>query len=222
MQSASKARDLWHRIEQSGVVAIVRAKSARQLLAVAEAVRAGGLNAIEVSLTTPGALEAIRQLVDQRWPDLFVGAGTVLDPHSAYAAISAGAQFIICPTLDPRTIEVCHLHSTPVVPGAYTPTEILNAWRAGADTVKVFPAEAGGPAYIRAIKAPLPHVSLMAVGGVDLSNAADFIRAGADMIGVGSALISHDLLDREEFETIARLAARFKEEVLNGRSGPDR
>ena len=212
-------RELWHQIRQAGVVAIMRADSAHHALAVAEAVRAGGLNAIEVSLTTPGALEAIRQLVGQRWPDLFVGAGTVLDAHSAQAAIHAGAQFIVCPTFDPQVIEVCHLHSVPVAPGAYTPTEILNAWRAGADIVKVFPADAGGPSYIRAIKAPLPQVSLMAVGGVDLSNAADFIRAGADMIAVGSALIDQHLLDAGDFHTITQRAGRFKEEVRDARAG---
>jgi len=209
---------VWLQIRQAGVVAIMRARSSHQLLAAAEAVMAGGVNAIEVTLTTPGALDALSQAVARGEPDLFFGAGSVLDPESARAAILAGAQFIVCPTLNLHTIEVCKRYSVPVMPGAYTPTEILTAWQAGADIVKVFPASAGGPAYIEAVKAPLPQISLMPVGGVDLDNAADFIQAGADMVGVGSALISQKLLDHSDFAGITERARRLREEVERGRA----
>ncbi len=129
----------------------------------------------------------------------------------------AGAQFIVCPTLNLKIIEICHRYSIPVIPGAYTPTEILTAWEAGATWVKVFPASVGGPSYIKAIKAPLPQVKLVAVGGVDLSNTADFIRAGCDFVGVGGELINQKLLDARAFDTITERARNFREEVLKGR-----
>ena len=144
-------------IQQCGVVAIMRAKSSDQLLAAADAIRAGGVNVIEVTMTTPGALDVIRQAVEKYGDAVLFGAGTILDPESARAAILAGAQFVVAPTLNLKTIEICKRYSVPVMPGAYTPTEILTAWEAGADIIKVFPADVGGPIYIKAIKAPLPQ-----------------------------------------------------------------
>jgi 2-dehydro-3-deoxyphosphogluconate aldolase/(4S)-4-hydroxy-2-oxoglutarate aldolase len=132
-------------------------------------------------------------------------------------AILAGAQFVVCPTFKPETIEVCKRYSIPVVPGAYTPTEILTAWEAGADAVKVFPASVGGPAYLKAIKAPLPQVSLSAVGGVNLDTTADFVRSGADFVGVGGELVSQKLLDACDFAEITRRAQGFSEQVQKGR-----
>jgi 2-keto-3-deoxy-phosphogluconate aldolase (EC 4.1.2.14) len=139
------------------------------------------------------------------------GAGSVLDAETARVAILAGAQFVVCPTLNLETIRLCKRYSVPVVPGAYTPTEILTAWEAGADLVKVFPAEVGGPAYIKAIKAPLPQIQLVPVGGVDLNTTAEFIRAGAAAVGVGSALINQKLLDEGNFaELLAALSASVR------------
>lgn len=205
-------------IRQTGIIAIMRAKSSDQLLAAAEAIRAGGVKAIEVTLTTPGALQVIDQAAAKYGDEIAFGAGSVLDPESARLAILAGAQFVVCPTLNLKTIELCQRYSIPVLPGAYTPTEILTAWEAGADMVKLFPADIGGPAYLKAIKAPLPQVSLAPVGGVDLQTTAEFIRAGADAVGVGGALVQPQLLDAGDFETLAERARRFRAEVEKGRS----
>jgi len=204
-------------ILKTGVVAIMRAKSADQLLEAAEAVLAGGVKAIEVTMTTPGALDVIRQAVNKFGNTVLFGVGSVLDPETARSAMLAGAQFVVCPTLNIKTIEICKRYSVPVMPGAYTPTELLTAWEAGASIVKVFPASAGGPAYIKAIKAPLPHILLAAVGGVDLNNTADFIRAGVEIVGVGGELVSQNLLDAKDFSTITDRARRFREEVERGR-----
>jgi 2-dehydro-3-deoxyphosphogluconate aldolase/(4S)-4-hydroxy-2-oxoglutarate aldolase len=210
----SKALEL---IMESGVVAIMRAKSSDQLMAAADAILQGGVRAIEVTMTTPGALDVIRQATSQLTDDVLFGAGTVLEPESARAAILAGAQFIVCPTLNLETIRICNRYSIPVMPGAYTPTEILAAWEAGATMVKVFPASAGGPSYIKAIKAPLPQVKLTAVGGVDLGNCADFIRAGCEVVGIGGELVNQKLLDARDFAAITERARLFRQEVEKGR-----
>jgi 2-dehydro-3-deoxyphosphogluconate aldolase/(4S)-4-hydroxy-2-oxoglutarate aldolase len=204
-------------IRQTGVVAIMRARSPDQLLAAADAIKTGGVNAIEVTMTTPGALDIVSQAVARYGTDVLFGVGSVLDPESARAAILAGAQFVVCPTLNVKTIELCKRYSVPVMPGAYTPTEILTAWEAGADIVKVFPASVGGPAYIKAVKAPLPHIKLMPVGGVDLDTTADFIRAGCEIVAVGSALVNDRLLEAGEFDTITDRARCFREEVEKAR-----
>ena len=204
-------------ILDTGVVAIMRAKSADQLLEAAEAVLAGGVNAIEVTMTTPGALDVVRQAVNKFGSTILFGIGSVLDPETARSAMLAGAQFVVCPTLNIKTIEICNRYSVPVMPGAYTPTELLTAWEAGASVVKVFPASAGGPAYIKAVKAPLPHIRMAAVGGVDLNNTADFIRAGVDIVGVGGELVSQKLLDAKDFASITDRARRYREEVERGR-----
>jgi 2-dehydro-3-deoxyphosphogluconate aldolase/(4S)-4-hydroxy-2-oxoglutarate aldolase len=146
------------------------------------------------------------------------GAGTVLDAESARAAILAGAQFVVSPSYKPALVEICRRYSVPVMPGAYTPTEILTAWECGADMVKVFPASVGGPGLIKALKAPLPQVELVPVGGVNLDTAADFIRAGAAAVGVGSALINQTLLESRDFVALTERARRFVEEVARGRN----
>jgi 2-dehydro-3-deoxyphosphogluconate aldolase/(4S)-4-hydroxy-2-oxoglutarate aldolase len=210
--------DISDSIREIGIVAIMRANSSEQLLAAADAVLAGGVNAIEVTMTTPGALRVIEEATTKYGDEVIFGVGSVLDPETARAAILAGAQFVVCPTLNLRTIETCKRYSVLVVPGAYTPTEILTAWEAGADMVKVFPASVGGPAYIKAVKAPLPQVKLVPVGGVNLKTTADFIRAGSEIVGVGSSLINHKLLEAKEFETISENARQYREEVQKGRS----
>jgi 2-dehydro-3-deoxyphosphogluconate aldolase/(4S)-4-hydroxy-2-oxoglutarate aldolase len=211
------AHESMDRIKDGGVVAIMRAKSSEQLLGAAKAVLAGGVTAIEVTMTTPGALDVVRQATSQFGKEVVFGVGSVLDAETARAAILAGAQFVVCPTLKIATIELCHRYSIPVVPGAYTPTEILSAWEAGADAVKVFPASVGGPAYLKAIKGPLPQVSLTAVGGVTVENSAEFVRAGADFVGVGGELVSQKLLDASDFAQITERASAFRLQVEKGR-----
>jgi len=206
-------------IEESGVIAIMRAQSSGQLLQAADAIQAGGVQAIEVTMTTPGALEVIAEARKRYGAELLFGAGTVLDPETGRAAILAGAQFVVAPTLNLGLIELCRRYSIPVMPGAYTPTEALTAWEAGADIVKIFPADVGGPAYLKAIRAPLPQLKLCPVGGVDLDTAADFIKSGAACLGVGSALINQKLLDSGDFAELTRRAVRFREEVDKGRGG---
>jgi 2-dehydro-3-deoxyphosphogluconate aldolase/(4S)-4-hydroxy-2-oxoglutarate aldolase len=207
------------RILDAGVVAIMRANSPDQLLGAATAVLAGGVVAIEVTMTTPGALDVVRQATSQFGKEVLFGVGSVLDAETARAAILAGAQFVVCPTFRAETIDICKRYSVPVVPGAYTPTEILSAWEAGADAVKVFPAVAGGPSYIKAIRGPLPQVVLSAVGGVTVDNAADFIRAGVAFVGVGGELVSQKLLDAGDFAEITKRAHSFRLQVEKGRSG---
>ena len=204
-------------IRKTGVIAIIRAKSSEQLIRAADAIREGGVRVIEVTMTTPGALSVIEQAVSRYGEDVLFGAGTILDAESARAAILAGAQFIVSPSFKASLVEICRRYSVPVIPGAYTPTEVLTAWECGADMVKVFPASFGGPALIKAIKAPLPQVELVPVGGVNLDTTADFIRAGAAAVGVGSALIDQRLLDSGDFGALTDRARRFIEEVARGR-----
>lgn len=206
-------------IRETGIVAIMRASSPDQLLAAADAIKAGGVNAIEVTMTTPGALKVIEQATLKYGEEVIFGVGSVLDPETARAAILAGARFVVCPTLKLSTIEMCHRYDIPVVPGAFTPTEVLTAWEAGADMVKVFPSSVGGPAYIKALKGPLPQVRLVPVGGVNLDTTADFIRAGAEVVGVGGSLINQKNLAAGEFDAITENARRYREEVEKGRGG---
>ena len=205
-------------IRKTGVIAIMRARSSDQLLRAADAIREGGVRVIEVTMTTPGALSVIERAVSRYGENVLFGAGSVLDAESARAAILAGAQFIVSPSFKPALVEMCRRYSVPVMPGAYTPTEILTAWECGADMVKVFPASVGGPALIKALKAPLPQVELVPVGGVNLDTTADFIRAGAAAVGVGSALVSQELLDSGDFAALTDRARRFVEEVVRGRA----
>jgi len=205
-------------IQENGVIAIMRANSSDQLLAAADAVKAGGVNAIEVTMTTSDALEIIHQATKRYGDDILFGVGSVLDSETARAAILAGAQFVVCPTLNLKIIEICHRYSIFVAPGAYTPTEIITAWEAGADAVKVFPASVGGPAFIKSIKGPLPQVKLVPVGGVNLDNTADFIRAGAEFVGVGGSLVNQKLLEGNEFDQITENAKRYCKEVELGRN----
>lgn len=207
------------RLLHTGVVAIMRAHSPDQLLEAATAVLAGGVDAIEVTMTTPGALDVVREATSRFGKEVLFGVGSVLDGATARAAILAGAQFVVCPTFKPETIEMCKRYSIPVVPGAYTPTEILSAWEAGADAVKVFPASAGGPAYVKAVRGPLPQIRLSAVGGVTIENTAEFVRAGVDFVGVGGELVNQKLLDGGNFDAITERARAFRAQVDKGRSG---
>ena len=169
-------------------------------------------------MTTPGALDVIENATSRFGKEVLFGVGSVLDAETARMAILAGAQFVVCPTFKLETVEICKRYSIPVMPGAYTPTEILTAWEAGAAAVKVFPASAGGPAYLKAVKAPLPQISLSAVGGVTVENTAEFIRCGADFVGVGGELANQKLLDARNFGEITSRARSFRLEVENGRA----
>lgn len=191
------------------IVAIMRAKDSEQLIETARAIRAGGMTVIEVTMTTPNALSVIEKARSMFNNDVLFGAGSVLDAETARAAILAGAQFIVCPSLKLETINMCKRYSIPVMPGAFTPTEILTAWEHGADIVKVFPTSLGGASYIKAVKAPLPQVRLAAVGGVNLTNIAEFFKAGCEVVGIGGELVSQDLLDKRDFETITDRATKF-------------
>ncbi len=205
-------------IRETGIVAIMRAKSSDQLIAAADAIRQGGVRVIEVTMTTPGALDVIREATKRYGQDLLFGAGSVLDPETARAAILAGAGFVVAPTLKVEVIELCNRYGIPVMPGTFTPTEMLTAWEAGADMVKLFPAEIGGPALVKAILAPLQQLQIVPVGGVDLKTAADFVRNGAAALGVGSSLINQKLLDAGDMNELTRRAAAFIEEVKKGRA----
>jgi len=201
----------------AGVIAIMRARTSEQLIAAAEAISRGGVRAIEVTMTTPGALEVIATASARLGGDVLFGAGTVLDAETARAAIQAGAGLIVSPTLNVDMIRLCNRHDVVVVPGCYTPTEMLAAHNAGADLIKLFPAEVGGPAMLRAIRAPLPQLRIVPVGGVSLDNAAEYIRSGAAALGVGSALINQALLDAGDLSELARRAAAFVAAVRTAR-----
>lgn len=205
-------------ISESGVIAIVRFDRSEELVEVARAVCAGGVRAIEFTMTTPNALDIIAQAVREFGDEVLLGAGTVLDAETARAAILAGAEFIVAPTLNPKVIEVAHRYSKTVIPGAFTPTEILTAWEYGADFVKVFPAEFGGPAYIKAVRAPLPQVRLIPVGGVSLETVEDFIRAGCAAVAVGSNLVKKSAIAAHNFAELTELARQFVEAVSRART----
>lgn len=204
-------------IERVGVLPVIRADSAEEARAVIDAVRAGGISIIEVTMTVPGAVELIRELSTR--DDLLVGAGTVLDPETASACVDAGAKFIISPALNLDTIAFCREHEVVVMPGALTPTEVVTAWNAGADFVKVFPAGAmGGAGYLKSLKAPLPHIKLIPTGGLSLATAAGFIRAGASAIGVGADLVDLKALREGRGIEITENARKYVEIVAEARA----
>src|SRR3954468_19579384 len=176
------------RIREIGVVPVVRASSRQQALQLVEALREGGIDVIELTMTVPGAVEIIREL--SKAGGAIIGAGTVLDAETARACILAGAQFVVSPATDEATITLCRTYGVPIMAGALTPTEVVRAWRAGSDMVKIFPCGAvGGASYLKALKAPLPQIELIPTGGVSLDTAADFIKAGASAVGAGADLV---------------------------------
>ena len=204
-------------IRETGVIAIMRAQSSEQLIAAADAIKAGGVQAIEVTMTTPGALDVIAEASSRYGQDVLFGAGSVLDAETARAAILAGAGFVVAPTLNLAVVELCNRYSIPVMPGCYTPTEMITAWEAGADMIKLFPASVGGPALIRAIRAPLPQLEIVPVGGVNLDTAAEFIAKGTAALGVGSSLVNQKLLDTGDMDELECRAEAFIREVQKGR-----
>jgi|SRR5579872_4005010 len=198
-----------HRLETLGVVAVIRLKDAGQVRAVVDALAAGGVRALEVTMTVPGAVDLIRELAPALPDDVLLGAGTVTDPATAAAVIDAGAAFVVGPVFRREIIDACHARGVPAVPGCFSPTEILAAHEAGADIVKVFPATALGPQFIKDVRAPLPQVKLMPTGGVTIENAGDWIRAGAAAVGVGSALVDSGAVEGGRFYAITANARRL-------------
>ena len=201
-----------------GVIAIFRAANPIGLVAAAEAIVAGGIIAVEFTFTTPDACRLIGATRERLGERALVGAGTILNAKDADAALQAGAQFIVMPVLDRATIETAQRAAVPIMPGAYTPTEILTAWEWGADLVKLFPASAGGPAYVRAIRAPLPQVRLVPTGGVSTANAGEYIRAGAAAVAVGGNLVDPTAIAAGEFNRLTEVARQLCGSVQNART----
>jgi len=201
-----------------GLVPVIRVRSADVLVDVAKALQAGGVPVAEVTMTVPGAIEGIRRLVKAVGKDVLVGVGSVTRPDQAEEAVAAGAQFIVGPVLVPEVVRAARKLDRVVIPGAYTPTEIFQAHEMGADIVKVFPASVGGPAYFKAILAPMPFLKLMPTGGVDLTTVAAFIKAGAVTLGAGAALVDAKAVEKGDWAAITDLARRFREEVRKARA----
>jgi 2-dehydro-3-deoxyphosphogluconate aldolase/(4S)-4-hydroxy-2-oxoglutarate aldolase len=202
------------KIREVGLVPVLRADSEEEALEIAYALEAGGVTVLEVTMTVPGAVDAIRRLANEAGDRILVGAGTVLDPETARACMLAGAQFIVSPSLNVKTIEICRRYSIAVFPGGLTPTEIVTAWEAGADAVKVFPCSAvGGAKYLKAIKAPLPQIELIPTGGVSLATAAEFLEAGAIALGVGGDLVDNKAIRAGKPEVITENARKYLEIV---------
>jgi 2-dehydro-3-deoxyphosphogluconate aldolase / (4S)-4-hydroxy-2-oxoglutarate aldolase len=208
-----RKEDVIAALRKMGLVPVLRASSVTKALALATAIADGGVTVLEVTMTVPGAIEVMRRLAQER-PDILIGAGTVLDPETARMCILEGAKFVVSPALNLGTIEMCHRYSIAVLPGALTPTEIVTAWQAGADVVKVFPASAmGGAKYLTALKGPLPQVELIPTGGVSLATAHEFLAAGAFALGVGSDMCDLKAIDEGKPEKVTESARKYLEIV---------
>ncbi|MDA0658781.1 MAG: bifunctional 4-hydroxy-2-oxoglutarate aldolase/2-dehydro-3-deoxy-phosphogluconate aldolase [Planctomycetota bacterium] len=195
---------------QQGIVAVLRCDRGDQLLETCRALHAGGVSAMEVTFTVPRAEKVLERVADELGDQILLGAGTILDEETARVAMLAGARFLVSPVVRAGVIAAGNRYGVPVMPGALTPTEILTAWEAGAAVVKVFPADLGGPAYFKALRAPLPQIRLMPTGGVDLDTAEDFLKAGAVMLGVGGCLVSAADIHGAKFTEITERARKFQ------------
>jgi 2-dehydro-3-deoxyphosphogluconate aldolase / (4S)-4-hydroxy-2-oxoglutarate aldolase len=214
-----KKNEIVQRILETGLVPVVRASTADEAMRAIDAIKEGGLSVLEITMTVPGAIKVIETVVERYGKDATVGAGTVLDAATARQCILAGASFIVSPSLDLETIATCKRYSAPVFPGALTPTEVVTAWSAGADCVKVFPAGAvGGASYIKALKAPLPQVDLIPTGGVSLKTAADFIKAGSSALGVGADLVDVKAIREGQAKLITERTRQYLEIVREARA----
>lgn len=205
------------RVLNTGIVAIIRAPSGELLVDVAEALLAGGVDVMEVTFTIPGAVSVLEKVADRLGDRILLGAGTVLDTETARTAILAGAEFIVSPSTNVEVIAQCKRYSKLIMPGAFTPTEVVTAWQAGADIVKVFPSDVHGPKYLKALRGPFPHMRLMPTGGVTLETAADFLKAGACSLGVGGSLVEPQALAQRDLPRIESLARQFVEVVRQAR-----
>jgi 2-dehydro-3-deoxyphosphogluconate aldolase/(4S)-4-hydroxy-2-oxoglutarate aldolase len=203
-----------------GIVAVVRSPDSQQLVEVARALADGGVTVVEITMSVPNALDVLRQVRQALGDRLLLGAGTVLDPETARAVLLAGAEYIVAPTLNLDVIRLCQRYDKLVMPGAFTPTEILTAWEAGADIVKVFPAEIVGPPFFKALRGPLPQIRLMPTGGVDLNTAAAFLKAGACCLGIGSQLVEPRAVAERNFDRMRELAQQYVAIVRQVRDHP--
>jgi 2-dehydro-3-deoxyphosphogluconate aldolase/(4S)-4-hydroxy-2-oxoglutarate aldolase len=206
------------RVLDSCIVAVIRAESGEKLVDVAEALLAGGVDVMEVTFTVPKAVQVLEKVADKLGKRVLLGAGTVLDPETCRAAFLAGAEFIVSPTVNVQVIEMCKRYSKLVMPGALTPTEVVTAWQAGADIVKIFPSEITGPKYLKALHGPLPQIRLMPTGGVNLETATDFLKAGACALGVGSSLVDPKLVAAGDLKKIESLAKQYQQVVKEFRT----
>lgn len=206
-------------LRELAVVPIVRTSSASSAQAIVEAIINGGVNCVEITMTVPNAIKVIEKVADTYGDKVLLGAGTVLDPETARACMLAGAHFFVTPSLNVRTIEIARRYSRPIFPGALTPTEIMAAWEAGADGVKVFPCSAvGGAKYIKAVKAPFPQIDLIPTGGVNLDTIADFLKAGATAVGIGGELVDPESIKTGNFDVVTARARKFLDIVKQVRS----
>jgi len=205
----SKERTL-QALTETGVIAVIRADKAEDLVNVGRALRQGGVKFIEITMTVPGALAVIEEATAAlSTDDVYIGAGTVLDAETARLGILAGANFIVSPVFRPDLVSVCKRYAVPVMPGAMTPTEVLNAWEAGADVVKIFPAGVGGPQFFKDLRGPFPHIKIMPTGAVNRATAPEFIKAGACAVGVGGELVGKPLIAAKDFAAITENALDF-------------
>lgn len=198
------------RVLQGGIVAVIRATSGEQLVDVARALLAGGVEVMEVTFTVPRATRVLERVADDLGDQILLGAGTVLDSETARAAILAGAEFIVSPNTSVDVIRVCRRYGKLAMPGAFTPTEVVTAFEAGADVVKIFPCDVGGPQYLKALHGPLPQIPLMPTGGITLENAQAYLEAGACALGVGGSMVERKAVERGDFARIEDLARRFQ------------
>jgi len=206
------------RILEEGIVPVIRVSSAQEAFEVAKALKEGGVSVVEVTMTVPGAMDAIREINQKFGRGVLLGAGTILDAETARMALINGARFLVSPSLNPDVIKMSNRYSAVVIPGALTPTEVLTAWEAGADLVKVFPiAQVGGAAYIKAIQGPFPHIPLVPTGGVNLQNAGEFIRSGAAAVAVGGELVDKKAVAEKRYSVIAENAQKFLAEIRKAR-----
>jgi len=210
-------RDTTHHLLDPGVIAIIRADSSDQLLDAARALADGGVTAVEVTMTTPNALDVVRAVVAELGDRVVMGVGTVLDDVTARMAILAGAEFVVTPVMRPDVIALCRRYSRPVICGAYTPTEMLAAHEAGADFIKLFPADTLGPAYVKAVKAPLPQLRIIPTGGVTANNCGEFVRAGCAAVAAGGSLVGGDVLKNRDWAGLAGRAREFVEAMTAAR-----
>jgi 2-dehydro-3-deoxyphosphogluconate aldolase/(4S)-4-hydroxy-2-oxoglutarate aldolase len=211
-------KEIIDRMISEGLIPVVRVTSAQEAMDVAEAIKEGGVTFIEITMNVQGAIDVIKELTQKYKDEIIMGAGTVLDPETGRAVLLAGAQFIVSPTLNLDLIQLAHRYSAVVIPGTMTPTEILNAWNAGADMVKVFPAaQLGGPEYIKAIRGPLPQILLVPTGGVNLQNASAFIKAGAVALAVGGELVDKKAVKEKRFNVITENTRAYLKAIKESR-----
>jgi 2-dehydro-3-deoxyphosphogluconate aldolase/(4S)-4-hydroxy-2-oxoglutarate aldolase len=217
-EDSMEKRDVFNRMIAEGLIPVVRVTSAKEAIDVADAIKEGGVTSIEITMSVQGAIDVIKELTQKYRDEIIMGAGTVLDTETGRAALLAGAQFIVSPTLNLDLIQLAHRYSAVVIPGTMTPTEILAAWNAGADMVKVFPAaQLGGPEYLKALRGPLPQILLVPTGGVNLQNAGAFIKAGATALGVGGELVDKKAIKEKKFNVITENARAYLKAIREAR-----